>query len=107
MTSEKLTLRRLIEAVEDNNRINDGAWTNWSDADAIVDIYDPAGVCAGNAWDRFEDEDVTAEQASEILNRAIASNGASLADDLEALAVAVWGEGVGCWYSDHAARYRD
>lgn len=107
MEHAKMTLRSLIEAVEDNNRINEGQWSSWGDASDIVGTYNPDGILVGDGWANFEDEDVSAEEAAEILNRAIASNGSSLAADLGQLAVRVWGEGVGCWYSDKAASYAE
>ena len=107
MENAKLTLRSLIEAVEDNNRINDARWSDWGDAGDIVDTYNPDGILAGDGWANFADEDVSAKEAAEILSRAIASNGRSLAAELEQLAVRVWGEGIGCWYSDKAASYAD
>lgn len=32
--------RDAIEAVEENNRINDGKWSDWEDLAHIVDTYD-------------------------------------------------------------------
>lgn len=85
MQDTKLTLRWLIEAVEDNSKIYDGSWKDWSDADHIIAVYSYDCDCDCDGWECFDDESVTAEQAREILNRAIASNGDSLREDLSAL----------------------
>ena len=69
-------LRQAIEAVEENNRINDGMWTGWDDAAHVAETY-------GIELD---------EQGEKIINRAIASNGESLAVDLPAVELAVWGQ---------------
>ena len=69
-------LREAIEAVEENNQINDGMWTGWDDASHVAETY-------GIELD---------EQGEKIINRAIASNGESLAVDLPAVELAVWGQ---------------
>ena len=69
-------LRHAIEAVEENNRINDGMWTGWDDAAHVAETYS------------IELD----EQGAKIINRAIASNGESLAVDLPAVELAVWGQ---------------
>ena len=69
-------LRKAIEAVEENNRINDGMWLEWNDAAQVAETYDI-------------DLD---EQGAKIINRAIASNGESLAVDLPAVELAVLGQ---------------
>ena len=69
-------LRQAIEAVEENNRINDGMWTGWDDAAHVAETYS------------IELD----EQCAKIINRAIASNGESLAVDLPAVERAVWGQ---------------
>ena len=69
-------LRQAIEAVEENNHINDGMWIGWDDAAHVAETY-------GIELD---------EQGEKIINRAIASNGESLAVDLPAVELAVWGQ---------------
>ena len=69
-------LRQAIEAVEENNRINDSTWLAWDDAAHVAETY-------GIELD---------EQGAKIINRAIASNGESLAVDLPAVELAVWGQ---------------
>ena len=69
-------LRQAIEAVEENNSINDGMWIGWDDASHVAETY-------GIELD---------EQGAKIINRAIASNGESLAVDLPAVERAVWGQ---------------
>ena len=32
-------LRQAIEGVEDNNRINDGRWSDWEDAQHVAETY--------------------------------------------------------------------
>lgn len=60
-------LINIIKAVEENNAINGASWADWQDADHILSTYEIDG----------------ADQSSvEILNRAIATNGRSLAEDL-------------------------
>ena len=69
-------LRQAIEAVEENNQINDGMWIEWDDAAHVAETY-------GIELD---------EQGEKIINRAIASNGESLTVDLPAVERAVWGQ---------------
>ena len=69
-------LREAIEAVEENNSINDGMWMGWDDAAHVAETY-------GIELD---------EQGEKIINRAIASNGESLTVDLPAVERAVWGQ---------------
>ena len=68
-------LREAIEAVEENNSINDSTWLGWDDAAHVAETYD------------IELD----EQGAKIINRAIASNGESLTVDLPAVERAVWG----------------
>lgn len=79
-------LRIAIEGVEDNNRINSGNWSDWSDADHVADTYG-AELCAKGA---------------QIIERAIASNGASLVQDLPAVELAVWGQNFAGSFWDRA-----
>lgn len=69
-------LRQAIEAIEENNSINDGMWIGWDDAAHVAETYS------------IELD----EQGAKIVNRAIASNGESLAVDLPAVELAVWGQ---------------
>ena len=69
-------LREAIEAVEENNLINEGMWLGWDDAAHVAETY-------GIELD---------EQGEKIINRAIASNGESLTVDLPAVERAVRGQ---------------
>ena len=69
-------LRKAIEAIEENNSINDGMWLELDDAAQVAETYSI----------EFD------EQGAKIINRAIASNGESLAVDLPAVELAVWGQ---------------
>lgn len=69
-------LREAIEAIEENNSSNDGMWLEWDDAAQVAETYSI----------EFD------EQGAKIINRAIASNGESLAVDLPAVELAVWGQ---------------
>ena len=69
-------LRQAIEAVEENNSINNSTWLEWDDAAHVAETY-------GIELD---------EQGEKIINRAIASNGESLTVDLPAVERAVWGQ---------------
>ena len=69
-------LREAIEAIEENNSINDSTWLAWDDAAHVAETYS------------IELD----EQGAKIINRAIASNGESLAVDLPAVELAVWGQ---------------
>jgi len=75
-------LREAVEAVEENINLNDGDW-NWEDADHVASTYDIA----------------LDEQCAAVIERAIASNGESLATDLPAVELAVWGQNfAGSWW---------
>ena len=80
-------LRQAIEAVEENNRINDGMWIGWDDASHVAETY-------GIELD---------EQGEKIINRAIASNGESLTVDLPAVERAVWGQNFAGSFWNRAA----
>ena len=69
-------LRAAIEAVDENNDINDGKWSNWEGAFDIEGVYGIELCDEGRA----------------IIERAIESNGASLVVDLPAVERAVWGQ---------------
>ena len=69
-------LRQAIEGVEDNNRINDGHWSDWDGAQHVAETYG-VELC---------------EEGTQVIERAIASNGASLAEDLPDAELAVWGQ---------------
>ena len=60
-------IKELVEAVEENNEINDASWTDWKDAQDIAEAYSVA----------IDDDE------AELLQRAIETDGASLATDLE------------------------
>ena len=69
-------LRQAIEGVEDNNRINDGHWSDWEDAQHIAETYG-VELCG---------------EGTQVIERAITSNGESLVEDLPAVELAVWGQ---------------
>lgn len=69
-------LRQAIEGVEDNNRINDGRWSDWENSQHVAETYG-VELCG---------------EGAQIIDRAITSNGASLAEDLPAVELAVWGQ---------------
>lgn len=69
-------LKAAIEGVEDNNKINDGSWLNWDDAQHVAETYG-IELCG---------------EGVEVISRAIASNGESLKVDLPAVELAVWGQ---------------
>lgn len=83
---DAIALRAAIEGVEDNNRINSGSWSDWSDADHVGDTYG-AELC---------------QEGAQIIERAIASNGSSLALDLPAVERAVWGQNFSGSFWDRA-----
>ena len=58
-------LRQAIEGVEDNNRINDGRWSDWEDAQHVAETYG-VELCG---------------EGAKVIERAIASNGESLVED--------------------------
>jgi len=69
-------LQSAVEGVEDNININDGTWSDWTDAGDIADVYEIEDLCV---------------TGREILGRAITSNGDSLRADLYAAHEAVVG----------------
>lgn len=78
-------LRKAVEGVEDNNDINDAQWSDWDWSGDIMDVY-----CDGET-----DCDVQL-----VLDRAIESSGESLAEDLKAIQLAVWGQNfAGSWWN--------
>jgi hypothetical protein len=83
------TFRGLIEGVEENNRINDGRWVEWKELAHVEGAYGDLG-----------DEDVSREEAEGIIGRAIASDGATLANDLRVIELRVWGQNfAGSWWN--------
>lgn len=94
-----ISFRQIVEGVEDNNSINDGRWADWSDADHILETYGP-----------MRDEDVSEQRAADVLNRAIATDGRSLALDLAKIQREVKGQNYsGSWWNREGdiAPYRD
>lgn len=75
-------LKQAVLAVEENNRINDGKWSDWSSADHVADTYE-----IGELSD--------AERA--ILENAIKSNGASIDADMNAVHNAEYGVEFNTW----------
>lgn len=85
-------LQGLVEAIEDNNRINDAKWSDWFDANAAADLY------------TIEIDDNIAA----IIDRAIKSNGISLPRDLRAAEHNEFGRhfsGGGYWISVLEGKY--
>lgn len=73
------SLKHAVLAVEENNHINNGKWTDWEDAHAILETY---GIS--------QDDDVRA-----VLQKAIESNGYSLPADLRAAELIECGQNFG------------
>lgn len=59
-------LKTLIKAVEENNKLNDGKWSDWDDGDHILSTY---------ANDGYDDSEIYAIDAVEVLNLFIKHNG--------------------------------
>lgn len=87
-----VTLLNLVEAVQDNNRVNDGSWKDWTDLSHIEEVYGS-----------LDDEDVTREEVDRVIAAAIASNGASLRDDLSAIERRIEGQNFAGSRWDRAA----
>lgn len=87
-----VTFKTIVEGVEDNNSINNARWSDWSDASDIFDVYGP-----------LADEDISLERATAVLDRAIASDGLSLAHDLAKIQLEVQGNNFAgsWWYRDN------
>lgn len=82
------TFRQLVEAVEDNNRVNGGEWANWSGLDHTEEVYG-----------KLDDEDITREQAIDAFDRMIASNGDDVPAVLRALELSTMGQNFsGGWW---------
>jgi hypothetical protein len=80
----------MIEAVEENNSINDGQWANWDDMADIEAVYGD-----------LQDKDVSRQEAEAVISAAIASNGKTLADDLRKLGRQIYGQefsGPSFWF---------
>lgn len=90
ITTQKFTpeidadaLRSAVEGVEGNNKQNGGSWNEWDDAAHVSEVYE-IELC---------------EEGKTVIERAIKSNGATLAADLSAVHLAVWGvEFDGGWW---------
>lgn len=84
----KNTFRVLVEAVEENNEINDGKWSDWEGLFHIENVYG-----------ELDDEDVSHDEAADIFSRAIVSDGKSLVADLAAIQLRVQGDNFsGSWW---------
>jgi hypothetical protein len=86
------TLRRMVVAVEDNNKTNGAQWADWTDASAVGDVYEAS----------FDDD------TGNIIDRAIKSNGRSLPVDLRATELLELGQnfgGGGYWIDTVEAKY--
>jgi len=69
-------LKQAVIAVQENNILNDGAWSDWSDAHHIAETYEIA----------------LDESAVRVIQRAIDSDGVTLDADLSAAELAEWGQ---------------
>lgn len=69
---EPKTLKELILCVEDNCNINDGKWADWQCVSDIYKFYSELDT---------EDDYISQEYADSLLQRAIDTNGRSLAKD--------------------------
>jgi len=78
--------RDCVEGVLINYEINDQPWNEWSNAYDIIDVY---------TYGNYIDGHITFDEAVEILQRAIDSNGETLRDDVTVLAERIWGEFCG------------
>lgn len=77
---DKLDFKQIIEAVEENNHMNDACWADWQSVSDIFDVYD------------IElDEDEDEYWIYDALERAIESNGKSLLKDFEEWEFKKWG----------------
>lgn len=76
-------LRNAVEGVEGNNKQNGGNWSDWDDAAHVGEVYEVELCDIGKS----------------VVQRAIESNGVTLAADLRAVHLAVWGvEFSGGWW---------
>lgn len=83
------TFRAIIEGVEDNIRVNDGSWSDWGDAQDVIEVYGP-----------LEDEDIDEAEAVKVINLAIETDGGSLAEDLRNIQLRVMGQNfAGSWWN--------
>jgi len=86
--AQSCTFREIIEAIENNNEINAGAWSDWEDIAHVEEVYG-----------ELVDPDITYIEASAIIERAIKSKGASLAKDLAEIQCRVEGQNfAGSWW---------
>lgn len=76
-------IKKAVEAVEDNNQINDGEWSDWDDADHVAETY---------SVDYAGDHPGLASETAAVINRAIRTNGQSLNDDLPAISRSFQGQ---------------
>jgi len=65
------TLRELLEAVTENNKFNNGSWSDWKNAAHIINHFFPNGKFDPDSWTKEK-------RCREILNAAIKSQGKSL-----------------------------
>lgn len=80
-----MNLRQIIELVENNNEINGTSWNGWDDAGDIMYAY------VDSSDDSYDNYYCSEGRACEILDRAIESNGKSLAEDIPKLRDEIWG----------------
>jgi hypothetical protein len=76
------TLQSLVDAVEENNKMHpDQSWSVWPNADEIIYVYGTED--SHGSWENYHDEHVPVEEAKDVLNRAIQSNGSSIETDMK------------------------
>ena len=85
-------LRNAIEGVEGNNKQNGGDWSEWDDAAHVEEVYEVELCDVGKA----------------VVQRAIESDGVTLAADLRAVHITVWGvEFSGGWWCRESVESKD
>ncbi|GGM25965.1 hypothetical protein ACFQDN_22250 [Pseudomonas asuensis] len=81
--TKKMSLLALIEACEENNQMYDSQWSQWQRLDDIIYAYghDEGGP---GTWEQNYDDvngTVPVEEAQDILQRAIDTNGQTIQID--------------------------
>lgn len=85
-----INFRGLIDAVEGNNEFNYGSWRDWDDALTVLNTYGP----------NYFDYDISKQDALDIIQKAIDTDGASLNDDLRMMEKIIWGKNFsGSWWN--------
>lgn len=90
------TFKELVEAVEDNNNINNAQWSDWPSPFEIEEVYGQLD----------EDECDLLLKAAGMLTQAILSNGKSLHKDVLTYEKAVNGQNfAGSWAERISQKY--